>query len=211
MYTAILRASFVRAAALVAVAAIPAAAQRSTTSLQLTPYAGYMLSGKALEGPLGTSLSNSAGPMFGAQLSLQLVPGLALVGNLAYSDPDIRAGVPFLGDVSVGSSTIWMYDGGLQLSLPLQSGGLLPITPFVQGGAGVMNYEVSSGPLSAKATNVAWNVGGGVDVSLGRNLGVRLFAKDYIGRFDFQDATGLDVKGETAHHVALGVGLKLEF
>jgi hypothetical protein len=149
--------------------------------------------------------------MYGAQLSLQLVPGLSVVGNLAYSDPDVRAGVPFLGDVRVGSSTIWMYDGGLQLALPLQGGGLLPITPFVQGGVGVMNYEVSSGPLSTKATNVAWNVGGGFDVALARNVGVRLFAKDYIGRFDFRDAAGLDVAGETAHNVALGVGLRLEF
>jgi opacity protein-like surface antigen len=208
---AITRATFARAASLLVLAAAPAAAQRTgATSLQLTPYAGYMISGKALEGPLGTSLSNGGGAMYGAQLALKLVPGLALVGNLAYSDPDVRAGVPFFGDVNVGSSTIWMYDGGLQLSLPSQ-GGLLPITPFVQGGVGAMSYEVSAGPLSTKATNVAWNVGGGLDLAVGRNLGVRLFAKDYIGRFDFQDAAGLDVAGAVTHNVALGVGLKLEF
>ena len=204
------RATVARAAVLLVLVAAPLAAQRSTTTLQVTPYAGYMISGKALEGPLGTSLSNSAGAMFGAQLALEIVPGLAVVGNVAYSDPDVRAGVPFLGDVRVGSSSIWLYDGGLQLSMPL-TGGLLPITPFVQGGVGAMRYEVSSGPLTGTASNVAWNVGGGADLTLGRNLGLRLFAKDYIGKFDFKDATGLDVSGETAHHVALGVGLKLEF
>lgn len=207
------RARILRAASVIAIfAATPAAAQRArATSLQLTPYAGYMISGNALEGPLGTSLSNSAGAVYGAQLALPLGANIAVVGNLAYAAPDVRAGVPIFGDVRVGSSEIWMYDGGLQLSLPATAGGLLPISPFVQGGVGAMRYEVSSGPVTGKATNVAWNVGAGVDLALARNLGARIFAKDYIGRFDFKDATGLDVKGETAHHVALGVGLRLDF
>lgn len=211
MFAAIRRAPLVRANLLLLLAAAPLAAQQSKLSMELTPYAGYMISGNALEGPFGTSLSNSAGALYGAQLALHVMPGVALVGNLGYSDPDVRAGVPILGNVRVGSSSIWMYDGGVQLSLPARSEFALPITPFVQGGIGAMQYSVKSGPLTGKANNVAWNVGAGVDVALMPGIGVRLFAKDYIGRFDFRDATGLDVKGETAHHVALGLGLKLEF
>lgn len=213
--SALRRARAIRTAALTAaillLAAAAASAQRRTTSLELSPYAGYMISSRALEGPLGTNLSNSAGALFGAQLALKVTPSIALIGNLAYTDPDVRAGVPFLGDVRLGSSTIWMYDGGVELSLPSSIGGLLPVSPFVQGGVGAMRYEVSAGPLSTKATNVAWNVGGGADLSFARNIGARIFVKDYIGRFDFEDATSFDVKGETAHHVALGVGLRLSF
>lgn len=200
-------------AALAALALLPAAAlaQRAASVIQVSPYAGYLISGRALEGPLGTSLSNAAGAIGGAQVALKLAPSIALVGNLAYAAPDVRAGVPFLGDVRVGSSTIWLYDAGLQLSMPERAGGLLPISPFVQAGVGAMRYEVSSGPLTGTASNVAWNVGAGADLTLGRHVAVRLFAKDYIGRFDFKDATGVDVTGETAHHVALGVGLRLDF
>ena len=46
---------------------------------------------------------------------------------------------------------------------------------------------------------------------LGRNVGLRLLAKDYIGRFDVQEASGLDAEGEIGHNVALSVGLKLGF
>jgi hypothetical protein len=203
------RASVARALALLALAS-PLAAQRAAT-FGVTPYAGYMISGKALQGPLGTDVSNSAGALFGAQLALKLSPNLAVVGNVGYSDPEVRAGVPFLGSVHLGSSKIWLYDAGLQLSLPSGAAAALPIAPYVEGGVGSMRYEVSSGPLSGKATNVAWNVGAGADLTLAPSFAVRLFAKDYIGRFDFKDATGLDVNGETAHHVAFGVGLRLDF
>lgn len=203
--------SLVLAAAAAALLAPAAVAQRATGGLQLAPYAGYLISGNAFEGPLGTSLSNSAGAIGGVQLAIPLAAGVAVVGNVAYAAPDVRAGIPIVGDVSVGSSEIWLYDAGLQLSLPERAGGLLPIAPFVQGGVGSMRYSVSSGPLTGEATNLAWNVGAGADLSLGRHVSVRLFAKDYIGKFDFKDATGFDVSGETTHHVALGMGLRLDF
>jgi hypothetical protein len=205
------RALVLHASAIALFAATPVFAQRAATTIEIAPYAGVMISGNALEGPLGTTLSNSAGAIYGAQVALKLGSIVSVIGNLGYSDPDIRAGVPIFGDVRLGSSKIWMYDGGLRLSLPGASAGLLPITPFIEGGAGVMKYDVSSGPLSAKSTNVAWNVGAGADLTISRNFGMRIFAKDYIGRFDFKDATGFDVQGETAHHVALGVGLRLDF
>lgn len=206
-----LQRSFVLAAVAATLLAPAARAQRAAGGIQLSPYAGYLISGNALEGPLGTSLSNSAGAIGGAQLAITLAPGIAVVGNVAYASPDVRAGIPIVGDVSVGSSEIWLYDGGLQLSLPERAGGLLPISPFLQGGVGAMRYSVSSGPLTGEATNVAWNLGAGADLALGRHLAVRLFAKDYIGKFDFKDATGFDVGGETTHHVALGMGLRLDF
>ena len=85
------------------------------------------------------------------------------------------------------------------------------VSPFLQGGVGAMRYEVESGFLNTTATNVTYNVGGGVDVQLTPNLGLRLMAKDYIGKFDFKEATSFDLNGKTTNNVALTVGLNLGF
>ena len=176
--------------------------------LQVTPYAGYMNFGDYLRGPLGTSLSNANAAVYGAQLGLKLAPSVSLVGNVAYSNADVRVGVPLLGGISVGRSSLLLYDGGLQLDVPAAS---LPIAPFVQAGVGAIRYDIDQSVLQAQATNLAANVGVGADVPLGRNAGLRLMAKDYIGRFDFKDATSFDVEGRTAHNWAFTAGVTLKF
>jgi hypothetical protein len=74
-----------------------------------------------------------------------------------------------------------------------------------------MRYEISQSFLSTNATNFAGNVGRGADVTLGKNIGMRLMAKDYIGKFDFKDATFIDYEGKTANNVAFSAGLRLSF
>lgn len=195
-------------------AATPALAQRRASStlngkvLQVTPYAGYMRFGDFLDGPLGTSLSTANSAVYGGQLGLKLAPNVSLIGNLAYSKANLEVGVPFLGGLDVGESSLLVYDGGLQLDLPTSS---LPVTPFVQGGVGAIRYDIRQSFLETQATNLAYNVGGGVDFPLGRTVGVRLMAKDYIGKFDFQDATGFDLDARTAHNWAFTAGLRLDF
>jgi opacity protein-like surface antigen len=195
-----------------------AEAQRRTTRLpdatvpgpSISPYAGYMMFGDIIDGPLGTSLSSSSGSVFGVQGNLPLGSVLSVVGNVAYSEPDLRFGVPILGGVNFGKSKVLMYDAGLQLSAP--SGiGQRTITPFVQVGAGGMKYDVEVAGIKRNASNVAWNAGLGVDVPLAQNIGFRLFAKDYIGKFDVKEAAGIDYDAETSHNIALTAGLKLQF
>jgi len=70
---------------------------------------------------------------------------------------------------------------------------------------------VESGFLNANATNVAYNVGGGVDVRLSPNFGVRVMAKDYLGKFDFKEATTFNVNGKTTNNVALTLGVNFGF
>jgi hypothetical protein len=74
-----------------------------------------------------------------------------------------------------------------------------------------MKYDVGASVLDTHATNVAYNVGIGGDVALGRGVALRLLAKDYIGKFDFQDATSFDIKAETAHNFGLTAGVRLDF
>jgi hypothetical protein len=178
-----------------------------TPTLSVSPYAGYMIFGDIVDGPFGTSLTSSSGSVFGMQANLPLGSTVSVVGNVAYSNPDLRFGVPILGGITLGKSQVWIYDGGLQLSAP----GARGIAPFVQVGAGGMRYNVKVAGFSRTASNLAFNAGLGADVPLGRNLGLRLFAKDYIGKFDVNEAAGVDYEAKTSHNIALSAGLKLQF
>lgn len=176
----------------------------------ITPYGGYIMFGDIIDGPLGTKLTNSSGSVFGAQANLPLGSTLSIIGNVAYSEPDLRFGLPIIGGINFGKSEIWMYDAGFQFSAP-QRAGVRAITPFVQVGAGGMSYNVEVAGLSQKATNIAVNAGLGADIPFADNISLRVFAKDYIGKFDVNEATGLDYEAKTSHNVALTAGLKLSF
>ncbi len=192
------------------VLAAPLEAQRAATgSLQIIPYAGYMKFGNIANGPLGTSLRNAGAAVYGGELSLGLAPSLALVGNVAYSQPDLQVGAPILGGISVGQSSMLLYDAGLRLRVP--TGGVLPISPFVQAGAGAIRQSYSIGSANTHATNFAYNVGAGADVSIAPRLGLQLMAKDYIGKFDAREATGINVNTKTTHNWAVSAGLRLGF
>ena len=181
-----------------------------TPAPSVSPYAGYMMFGDIIDGPLGTSLSSSSGSVFGVQANLPLGPTVSVVGNVGYSEPNLRFGVPILGGINFGKSQVWMYDGGLQLSAPSLPGSRT-ISPFVQVGAGGLSYNVQVAGISRKASNLAFNAGVGADIPLAQNIGLRLFAKDYIGKFDVNEAAGIDYQAKTSHNIALSAGLKLQF
>jgi len=183
----------------------------SGTVLHVSPYAGVMVFGDYLKGPLGTSVSNAPAPVYGAQLGLSLSPNLSLIGNLGYTQSDIKVGVPILGGLSVGHSSMLIYDGGLEYNFGSMKGSGLPVSPFVQAGVGAIRYNIDESILTTNATNLAGNIGLGADLQLGKGMALRLLAKDYIGKFNFQDATGFDISGETAHNYALSAGLRFDF
>lgn len=211
MRTAFVRLFSASAVALAATAlgATPAEGQKPAI-VRITPYAGYLAFGDYVDGPIGTRLSNEHAAVYGVQLGLDLMPNVALVGNLGYSDSNVRVGLPLIGGLNVADSKVLLYDAGLQLRLPSSTlgGG---VVPFVEAGAGAIRYEVRGGPLTANATNFAANFGGGVDVQLNRNLGLRLQAKDYVARFDFDAASDLGLRGKTAHNISFNVGVNLGF
>jgi hypothetical protein len=190
-------------------AAAPLQAQGATGSFSITPYAGYMKFGNFANGPLGTSLRNAGAAVYGAELGLGLAPAVALVGNIAYSQPDLEVGAPIIGGLSVGQSSVLLYDAGLRLRVP--TGGALPISPFVQAGAGAIRQSVSVSPVSTHATNFAYNIGAGADVAIAPRVGLQLMAKDYIGKFDAKEATGINVDTKTTHNWAVSAGLRLGF
>lgn len=210
-----MNARLVRLLAVTSIAVLPATAaaqQRAVpTVARITPYVGYLTFGDLATGPIGTRIANQSTALYGVQAGLDLTPFISLVGNLGYADSNIEVGLPIVGGYSIADSKVLLYDGGLQIRL----GDILPlggaVIPFLEAGAGAIRYEVRAGSLSTTSTNVAGNVGGGVDLQLGRNLGVRLMAKDYIGRFDLRDVTGFDFEGRLTHNIAYSLGLNFGF
>jgi hypothetical protein len=196
---------------LVAAAPVFAQAPESGTVLHVSPYAGYMVFGNYLSGPLGTSVSNAPGMLYGTQVNLSLAPQLSLVGNLGYTASDIKVGIPILGGVSVGHSSMLIYDAGLEYNLGAATEKTLPIAPFFQAGVGAIRYNIDESFITTQATNFAGNVGVGADYTLSRGIALRFLAKDYIGKFNFHDATGLGISGNTAHNWALSAGLRFDF
>jgi hypothetical protein len=191
---------------------LSAQAPNSGSVLHVTPYAGVMLFGNYLNGPLGTTLTNKPGMLYGTQVGLSLSPELSLVGNLGYTSSSIDVGLPIVGGVSVGHSSTLIYDADLEYQLGAIRNGSSTITPFVQGGVGAMRYDIEAvSVLTTQATNFAGNLGLGADVTVGRGVAIRFLARDYIGKFDFKDAVGVGVSGPTAHNFGLTAGLRFDF
>jgi opacity protein-like surface antigen len=183
----------------------------SPSVAHVQPYIGYMSFGSYVDGPLGTRLGNAGAPIYGAQLGIDLTESIAFVGNVGYSSSKLEAGVPIFGGIDLADSKVLLYDAGLQLKMPESISLGTGAVPFVQAGAGAMRTEIGLGSLEAKSTNFAFNYGAGLELALGKGMGVRLMAKDYVGKFDVQEATRINIQGKTTHNWAYSVGMKLGF
>ncbi len=203
-------ARFVRfAGALVVSVPLALSAQGLGQGGSVTPYAGYLVTGQIYNGPIGTDLATANTPVIGAQLAIPLVAGLSLTGNVGYASADVRVGLPVIGGVNVGTNSLWLYDAGLELGgLPRGGRGL---APFVQAGVGGMSNNIRNSFLNVQSTNLVYTAGVGLDVGLARQVGLRVQAKDYIGRFDSEEAIGIGSRGDLVHNWALSAGLKLAF
>ena len=209
------RSSLVLASVLVVGVAGVSQAQLSSpqppTIFEATPYAGVILFGDYLSGPLGTSITNAPATIIGAQLGMKVAPNLSIIGNVATASSDIQAGIPILGGVSIAQSTVQMFDAGLQLELPITSVSGFQFSPILQAGAGAMRYSINQSFITTNSTNFAANVAAGADISVGRGVGVRFMAKDYIGKFDLQQATYIDAQTNTTNSFAFSAGLRFSF
>jgi hypothetical protein len=89
------------------------------------------------------------------------------------------------------------------------------------GAAGTAHAELA--PNSTSTARIAGNAleiapygcymmfGNFIDGPLAPTVALRFMAKDYIGKFDFKQATSLNVSGKTANNFAVTAGLKVDF
>jgi hypothetical protein len=197
------------AAALLAAAALPMAGMAQTRpAVELIPQAGYAMFGDLWSGPVGTSVRSANGAFYGLQAGLNITPVIGLTGSVGYARTDLEAGLPIIGGAAFGTSETVYYDAGVQLRVPLQGAA---VSPFVQAGAGGVHHALSSGILDVTSNSPAFHVGGGLDLDLTRNVGLRLQLRDYIARFDAREAIALDVSDDPTHTLAFTMGLRVGF
>lgn len=161
-------------------------------AFQISPYVGYMDFGHYIGngsgvGPFSQNQELPNGPIYGGEVSLSLTRYVAVYGELGYATSSQRV-TPY-GTASVFSgntSAVWLYDGGLQLMAPFRAEDRHWLVPFVQVGAGGIDYRLYD--YTTNGTNhdarFAWNGGVGFDYHFTRQVGLRLMAKDYIAMFN---------------------------
>lgn len=189
----------------------PSSPFQTGTIFEVTPYVGVMSFGDYLTGPYGTSITNAPATMVGTQVGMHVSPNLSIIGNIATGSSDIQASAPYVGGISIAQSTVTLLDAGLQYEMPLTGMSGIQFTPIFQAGAGAMRYSITQGYVNTNATNLAGNLGAGADISVGHGVGVRFLVKDYIGRFDVQQATYLNATANMAQSFLFSAGLRLSF
>jgi len=167
-------------------------------AFQITPYVGYIDFGRYINGPLGTNVQLPNGPIVGGQVSLSLTRYAAIYGELGYATSNQRVTPYGYGGVfSSNSSGFWAYDGGLQLMAPFRAEDRHWLVPFVQVGAGGVDYRLYNYNNGGTATDsrFAWNGGVGFDYNFTRQVGLRVMAKDYIAMFNVPHTVIVPVAG----------------
>jgi hypothetical protein len=170
------------------------------------PTVGYLVFGSYFSGPGDLEFSNENGPAYGGELEVPLGPRFSVIGSALHATSDWSfRGVPLLGTVAVGGASLWFYDAGLRLRLPLGTTGR--VSPYVQVSAGAARYAVSNVLLTDHATNFAFSGGVGVLAQLGGRLSLQGTVKDYLASFKSVDqGVAVGIEGRRAHTLAFLVG-----
>ena len=187
-------------AALAASAALASAAEAQVAEREfvITPRAGYMVFDDA------SSIENAAALGLDAIFNVNQFFGIGTA--LTYSRPGTR-GEDFIARLNYGllergdtsffyavSQPLNILDLALNATLRLPIGG--PVSPFVTGGAGVytiyLDPQVNRG--NDKFSRMSFNVGGGVNVRLGDQVGLQLDARNVTFRnFDRERLRPTDI------------------
>ena len=180
-------------------------------SFAIVPFGGYLIGENFVEGPLNTSLGGVGAPLYGAQLSFPLAPGVSLVGTAGYASGDLEVGVPLLGGLSIGDNRTMVFDGSVELRPDSWEADGKRFIPIVQFGGGAMHRELSVMGVTAKSTDFMVSGGLGADMPLSSNMAIRVMAKDYYGKADFGSVGPLTAKTKDLHTLGLSAGLRFSF
>ena len=228
---------FLVSAAFLAAAAAAAGAQATTASdsaagnvvtrghgsFYLQPYAGYLIGGELTKGDNPLTLEDK--PIYGAQAGYSFSPNFTLVGNVGYSKTNFAYVTRSAAGVTTRASNdvdLLLYDANLQFRLPFVANTVgSTIAPFGQVGLGAIKFSPDRGnelnDFKEGPTNIAYNVGVGIDIQIRKAIGIRLMAKDYITSLAYDDlrSTAETVTrtsdNKLSNNVALTAGLNFGF
>lgn len=126
---------------------------------------------------------------------------------------DIRRGGRRAAPETDDDVVAYFFDGDVVLRVPLSlgSGGNWWF-PYLVGGAGVGIYDFDETVSEETSSRFAVNVGGGVEVRLGR-VGFYGEFRDFISDFEAEDLTTLPAAraGETQHDLSAVGGITFSF
>jgi hypothetical protein len=197
--------------ALLAAPLASATSQESTafsrSAIELFPTAGYLAFGTYFTGPGGIQFSNEDGFGYGGQIDVPLWRNLSLVGSVLHATSDWSfEAVPLVGRLTLGGASLWFYDAGPRVTVPL--GADIPVAALVQGTAGAIRYSVDNALFTGQATNFAFSGGAGLVTRLAGRISVQALVKDYVASFrSVRDGAAFGIEGRRAHTVAVLIGL----
>ena len=227
---------FFVSAALLATAAATAGAQATTAvdsapgavvtrghgAFYVQPYAGYFIGGELTNDP---QLTLEDKPIYGAQAGYSFSPNLTLVGNVGYSPTYFAYETRTAAGANQRASNnvdLLLYDANLQFRLPFVANKVgSTIAPFAQAGLGAIKFSPDQGDelndFKKGQTNIAYNVGVGIDFQVRKLIGIRVMAKDYITSLAYDDlrttaeTVTRDTKNTVSNNIALTAGLNYGF
>jgi len=136
----------------------------------------------------------------GAQLSVRVIPAVAITGTFAWSPSKDR--------VTAGDQTLdlYQYDVGAELRPSAWlTGATWQLTPFVGAGVGGRTYDYRDLDVDAKTNFDGYGAVGG-DLAFGP-IGLRLEVRDYVSQFKPLTGSG-DSKTRNDLGFAFGVGYR---
>jgi hypothetical protein len=180
-------------------------------SFEMSLVTGHLDYGTYFTGPGGVRFSNEDGLGYGGQLSVRVWRRLSVVGTVLHGSSNWRfEEVPLVGSVTLNGASLWFFDAGPRVTIPLGSG--VPVELIAQATVGAIHYAIDNPLFVGETPNLAFGGGAGLAIHLGRRARVQALVKDYIASFrSVEDAALLGVEGQRAHTIAilLGVGVGL--
>jgi opacity protein-like surface antigen len=209
-----------------AILAAPAVAQTPESTItggqstfSITPYAGYMFFGSLADVSEDAHLSNDDSWIVGAQAKVRMTSRWSVLGNFAYSKTKTQVKVEDGTNVTTsGDIGYWLADADLQYQLPI-SWNEGSVSPFIQGGIGMVRYTADFNDLNAEDSNtdLQFNAGVGLDIDRGP-IGFQIMLKDYVTSLDWNDFGDFENQApdnfdssKIANNLALTAGLRIHF
>jgi hypothetical protein len=176
-------------------------------SVELSVVTGPIDYGTYFTGPAGIRFSNEDGFGYGGQLSVRVWRNLSVVGAVLHGSSNWKfEEVPLVGSVTLNGASLWFFDLGPRVTVPL--GSEVPVSLIAQATIGAIHYAIDNPLFVGETPNLAFGGGAGLAVQLGKRARVQALVKDYIASFrSVKDAEFIGVEGQRAHTIAVLVGL----
>jgi opacity protein-like surface antigen len=149
--------------------------------VMLTPFVGGNLFGSA-SAPLADFVGDHSRTTFGGSVTLTAHGIFGIEGDFGYTPKFFGAGLDVAGvPVNLARNNVLTAMANVTVGVPLQSqrgpygtGGGRGVRPYGVAGFGLIRQQVDlAGLLGYAANDLGYDLGGGVDIFLTRNVGIR--------------------------------------